>query len=58
MNAVGIDFSKGKSTVVVLRPFGEIVVSPFVVSGEDLVQDIRERHDSNKGIHKKPVRAR
>ena len=32
MNAVGIDASKGKSTVVVLRPFGEIVVSPFDVS--------------------------
>ena len=29
MNAVGIDVSKGKSTVAVLRPFGEIVVSPF-----------------------------
>ena len=25
MNAVGIDVSKGKSTVAVLRPFGEIV---------------------------------
>lgn len=32
MNAVGIDVSKGKSTVAVLRPFGEIVVSPFEVS--------------------------
>lgn len=32
MNAVGIDISKGKSTVAVLRPFGEIVVSPFDVS--------------------------
>lgn len=32
MNAVGIDVSKGKSTVAVLRPFGEIVVSPFDVS--------------------------
>lgn len=31
MNAVGIDVSKGKSTVAVLRPFGEIVVSPFDV---------------------------
>lgn len=31
MNAVGIDVSKGKSTVSVLRPFGEIVVSPFDV---------------------------
>ncbi len=32
MNAVGIDVSKGKSTVAVLRPFGEIAVSPFDVS--------------------------
>ena len=32
MNAVGIDVSKGKSTVAILRPFGEIVVSPFNVS--------------------------
>ena len=32
MNAVGIDVSKGKSTVAVLRPFGEIVISPFEVS--------------------------
>ena len=31
MNAVGIDVSKGKSTVAVLRPFGEIVISPFDV---------------------------
>lgn len=32
MNAVGIDVSKGKSTVAVMRPFGEIVVSPFEVT--------------------------
>jgi transposase len=32
MNAVGIDVSKGKSTVAVLRPFGEMIVSPFDVS--------------------------
>ncbi len=31
MNAVGIDVSKGKSTVAVLRPFGEVVTSPFDV---------------------------
>lgn len=31
MNAVGIDVSKGKSTVAVLRPFGEIVIPPFDV---------------------------
>lgn len=31
MNAVGIDVSKGKSMVSILRPFGEIVSSPFEV---------------------------
>lgn len=32
MNAVGIDVSKGKSTVAILRPFGEVVRLPFDVS--------------------------
>ena len=38
MNAVGIDVSKGKSTVAVMRPFGEVVLSPYEVShtNEDL----------------------
>ena len=31
MNAVGIYVSKGKSMVAILRPYGEIVASPFVV---------------------------
>ena len=31
MNAVGIDVSKNKSTVAILKPYGEIVVSPFEV---------------------------
>ena len=31
MNAVGIDVSKGKSMVTILRPFGEIVSSPFEI---------------------------
>ena len=31
MNAVGIDISKGKSTVAILRPYGEIISSPFEV---------------------------
>lgn len=29
MNAVGIDVSKGKSVIAILRPYGEIVASPF-----------------------------
>lgn len=32
MNAVGIDVSKGKSMVAIMRPFGESVVSPFEVN--------------------------
>ena len=32
MNAVSIDVSKGKSTVAILRPGGEVVASPFEVS--------------------------
>ena len=32
MNAVGIDVSKGQSTVTIMRPFGEVVSLPFEVS--------------------------
>ncbi len=32
MNAVGIDVSKGKSTVAILRPLGEVVCLPFDVT--------------------------
>ncbi len=32
MNAIGIDVSKDKSTVAVIRPFGEIVRMPFDVA--------------------------
>lgn len=32
MNSVGIDVSKGKSMIAVMRPFGEIVYSPFEVA--------------------------
>ena len=32
MNAAGIDVSSRKSTVAVLRPFGEVVRVPFEVS--------------------------
>lgn len=31
MNAVGIDVSKGKSMVAIMRPFGEIVAKPFEI---------------------------
>ena len=32
MNAVGVDVSKGKSMVSIMRPFGEVVASPFEVN--------------------------
>ena len=35
MNCVGVDVSKGKSTIAVMRPFGEVVVSPFEVLHTD-----------------------
>jgi len=35
MNAVGIDVSKGFSTIAIMRPFGEIVASPFEVNHTD-----------------------
>ena len=46
MNAVGIDASKGKSMVTILRPFGEIVSSPHEVRHtsdqiDDLIREIR-----------------
>lgn len=31
MNSAGIDVSKGKSTIAVLRPFGEVAVKPYDV---------------------------
>ena len=40
LNAVGIDVSKGKSTVAVLRPAGEVVRRPFNVSHS--VKDLAE----------------
>ena len=31
MNAIGIDVSKGKSMAAIMRPFGEVVFSPFEI---------------------------
>ena len=39
MNAVGIDVSKGKSMVAIMRPFGEIVSTPFEI--KHTASDIR-----------------
>lgn len=46
MNAVGIDVSKGKSMVTILRPFGEIVSSPHEIRHtsdqiDSLIREIR-----------------
>ena len=35
MNSVGIDISKGRSTVAVMCPFGEVVISPVEVRHTD-----------------------
>lgn len=43
MNAIGIDVSKGKSTVAVIRPFGEIVKMPFDVAHNS--KELRELAD-------------
>ncbi|MDE6790067.1 MAG: IS110 family transposase [Ruminococcus sp.] len=40
MNAVGIDVSKGKSTVAVIQPFGVVVAEPFDVFHTD--NDLKE----------------
>lgn len=55
MKAVGIDVSKGKSTVAVLRPFGEVVASPFCVIHNDsdlnqLVEIIRALPGESKVV--------
>lgn len=44
MNAVGIDVSKGKSTVAVIQPFGVIVAEPFDVFHTDSVEKICKLH--------------
>ena len=31
MNSLSIDISKGRSTIAVMHPFGEVVISPFEV---------------------------
>ncbi len=55
MNAVGIDVSKGKSTVAIMRPYGEIVVSPFEITHteedfEKLTSQIKKLHGESRII--------
>lgn len=55
MNAVGIDVSKGKSMVAILRPMGEVVKKPFEVSHdygalETLAYDLKELEGETRVI--------
>lgn len=43
MNAVGIDVSKGRSIVCVMRPFGEVVLEPFKVYIPPRTCDLAEK---------------
>lgn len=50
MNAVGIDISKGKSMVAILRPYGEIVSSPFEIKhSSGNIQSLIEQIKSIQG---------
>ena len=48
MNAVGIDVSKGKSMVAVMRPFGELLVKPYEV--RHTASELRELVESVKSL--------
>jgi transposase len=48
MNAVGIDVSKGKSMIAVIRPFGEVVVKPYEV--RHTASELRELAQSLKSL--------
>ena len=51
MNAAGIDVSKGKSMVSVMRPFGEVVAKPFTVrhTGSELKELADYYYNKNYG---------
>ena len=49
MNAIGIDISKGKSMVAIMRPFGEVVASPFEVMHTD--SNLRQLADRLKSLN-------
>ncbi len=49
MNAVGIDVSKGKSMVAVLRPLGEVVTLPYSVS--HTASELSELANSLKSLY-------
>ena len=50
LNAVGIDISKGKSIVAVLRPLGEVVHSPFeVIHTDSRIKQLIQKFSKCKG---------
>ena len=48
MNCVGIDVSKGKSMIAVMRPFGEVVLPPFEV--EHTVSELSDLANQLKSL--------
>jgi len=48
MNAVGIDVSKGKSMIAVVRPFGEVIATPYEV--RHTASELRELAKSLKSL--------
>ena len=48
MNAAGIDVSKGKSMICVMRPFGEVVLQPFEIRHTD--SDLSKLADKLKSL--------
>lgn len=48
MNAVGIDVSKGKSMIAVMRPFGEVVTTPYEVAHTE--SDLKKLSAFLKGL--------
>ncbi len=48
MNCVGIDVSKGKSMIAVMRPFGEVILPPFEVG--HTVSELSDLADQLKSL--------
>ena len=60
MLSVGIDVSKGKSTICMMKPFGEIVAEPMEISHigpelKTLVNLIKSMNDDVKSLWKPQV---
>jgi transposase len=52
MVSVGVDVSKGKSTVCFMRPYGEVLISPYDVQHceKDLLQLVEQIHRLNDEV--------